>query len=237
MENKWLANLETLKLQYCTLLYAIPSSILALLKNLKELEIRDSDQVEAIFDINDDTQIKEIESQLKILTLNGLSKLKHVWKKDTNKILIFRNLREIVVSDCAKLQTLFPASLAKNLKSLKSLQIQNCAKFHEIVEKEEDTEKKLVLPCLEKLDLFSLPQLTCFYARTFTLECPALNKISVVKCDKLELFQSAHSMGESTSVNKKPLISSLEVSVHQRINTVEFFPSFFLSIITNLNFY
>jgi len=57
--------------------------------------------------MNDDTEIKETESQLKILILNGLSELKHVWEKDTHKILIFRNLLEVVVSDCAKLETYF----------------------------------------------------------------------------------------------------------------------------------
>ncbi|XP_027906902.1 uncharacterized protein LOC114166382 [Vigna unguiculata] len=37
LQNKWLANLETLKLHNCKLSYAIPSFVLSLLKNLKEL--------------------------------------------------------------------------------------------------------------------------------------------------------------------------------------------------------
>ncbi|XP_022642065.1 uncharacterized protein LOC106773505 [Vigna radiata var. radiata] len=209
LQNQWLGDLVSLKLQNCTLPCAIPSAILALLKSLKELEVRDSATVDVLFYMND-TETTQISSQLKMLTIEGLSKMTRVWEKKKNGVVIFPNLQQVIVRCCENLQTLFPASLAKNIKSLKSLEIKYCAKFHEIVGKEE-TEAKFVLPCLEKLDLYSLPQLTCFHAQTFILECPALNKISVADCDKLELFQSVHSMGEGTSVNRKPLISSLEV--------------------------
>ena len=214
LQNKWLANLETLKLQNCKQSYAIPSFILCLLKNLKELEVRDSDQVKAIFDMNDDTEIKETESQLKILTLNGLSELTHVWEKDTHRILIFRNLQEVVVSDCSKLQTLFPASLAKSLKDLKKLKIDSCENLHDFVEQEETTfvTKKFVFPCLEDLELNDLPLVT--FPKTFTLEFPSVKFLSVRNCDELGLFQSVYDpMGEGTSSSRLPLISDPKVSV------------------------
>ncbi|KAG2380407.1 uncharacterized protein HKW66_Vig0171860 [Vigna angularis] len=217
MLNKLFANLETLKLQKCTVSYAIPSSILALLKNLKELEVRDSDQVETIFDtsrdnLNDDTEIKETEFHLKILSLNGLSKLTHVWKKDTHKIIIFCNLQEVVVSDCAKLQTLFPTSLEKSLKDLKRLKIENCKKFQDFVEQEETifVTERFVFPCLEDLELKDLPQVTC--PNMFTLEFPSLKFLSVRDCDGLGLFQSVYDpMGEGTSSRTLPLISDPNV--------------------------
>ena len=213
LQNKWLANLETLKLENCKLSYAIPSFILCLLKNLKELEVRDSDQVKAIFDMNDDTEIKETESQLKILTLNGLSELKHVWEKYTSRILIFPNLQEVVVSDCAKLQTLFPASLAKSLKDLKKLKIDSCENLQDFVEQEETTfvTEKFVFPCVEDLELNDLPQVTC--PKTFTLEFPSVKFVSVRNCDELGLFQSVYDpMGEGTSSSRLPLISDPKVS-------------------------
>ncbi|XP_027905955.1 uncharacterized protein LOC114165565 [Vigna unguiculata] len=157
-----------------------------------------------------DTEITKIASQLRILTLKGLSKLTHVWEKKKNGVLVFPNLQQVIVSNCKKLETLFPASLAKNFKSLKGIEIEDCAKFQEIVEKEESTEAKFVLPCLERLILSSLPQLSCFYPQTFTLECPTLNILSVLRCEGLELFQSQHSMGEGISVKRQPLISRLE---------------------------
>jgi len=233
LQNKWLGDLVTLKLQKCTLPCALPSVILGLLKNLKELEVRDSATVEVLFYMND-TEITEIASQLKILTLKRLSKMTHVWEKKKNGLLIFPNLQRVVVKNCENLQSLFPASLAKNLKSLKGLTIKCCHELQEIVEKEEDTEAKFVFPCLENFYLSFLPQLTCFYPQTFTLECPALNKLSVIRCEKLELFQSEHCMGKGTLGNRQPLFSSLEVSEHQRIYNLNFL-YFFLSIIV-LNF-
>ncbi|XP_068477284.1 uncharacterized protein [Phaseolus vulgaris] len=212
LQNKWMANLETLKLQNCTLSYAIPSSILALLKNLKELEVRESDKVKAIFDMNDDTKITATESQLKILTLNGLGELTHVWEKDTHRILIFRNLQEVAVSYCAKLQTLFPAFLAKSLKELKKLQIDSCENLQDFVENEETAfvTEKFVFPKLEDLQLNDLPRVTC--PKTFTMEFPSLNFLYVRNCDELELFQSIYDpMGEGTSSSRLPLISDPKV--------------------------
>jgi len=207
LQNKWMANLEILKLQNCTESYAIPFSILALLKNLKELEVRDSDRVEAIFDMNDDTEITEAESQLKILTLNGLSELTHVWEKDTQRILIFRNIQEVAVSDCAKLKTLFPAFLAKSLKDLKKLKIASCENLQDLVEQEETAfVEKFVFPCLEELKLKHLPRVTC--PKTFTLEFPSVKFLYVRDCDELGLFQSVYDpMGEGTSSSRLALIS------------------------------
>jgi len=213
LQNTWMANLETLKLQNCTLSYAIPSSILALLKNLKQLEVRDSDLVEAIFDMNDDTEIMETESQLKILTLNGLPELMRVWEKDTHRILIFRNLQEVSVSDCAKLQTLFPAFLAKSLNDLKKLKIDSCENLQDFVEKEETAvvTEKSVFPCLEDLELNDLPLITC--PKTFTLEFSSVKFLSVRDCDELGLFQSVYDpMCEGTSSSRLPLISDPKVS-------------------------
>jgi len=201
---------------------AIPSDIIALLKSLRELEVRDSTTIEVLFFMND-SESMEIASRLRILTIEGLPKLTRVWEKNKNGVLIFPNLQQIFVSNCEKLETLFHASMAKNLKRLKRIEIEYCAELREIVQKEEDIEEKFLLPCLEKLYLWTLPQLTCFYPQTFALECPALNELYVVVCEELELFQSENSMGEGNSVNKPPLFSSLEVSVHQRIYTLNCF--------------
>ncbi|XP_029129147.1 uncharacterized protein LOC109807690 [Cajanus cajan] len=216
-QNKWLSNLVTLKLDKCTQPYAIPSSILPCLKNLEELEVRDTTKVEGIFEMND-TEILETASRLKILTLKGLSELMHVWEKNSQGVLIFQNLQQVVVSSCKNLQTLFPTLLAKNLKELEKLEIESCDKLQKIVEMEEsiathETEK-CVFPHLKMLHLCQLPQLAHFYPQIFSLECPSLNNLSVLDCDKLELFQSSHSKGEregSTSLNKLPPTSCLKV--------------------------
>ncbi|XP_029127698.1 uncharacterized protein LOC109803274 [Cajanus cajan] len=202
-QNKWLCKLVTLKLDKCILPYAIPSAILPHLNNLEELQVRKSDKVRVIFDMND-TEIIETPSRLKKLTLQGLSQLKRVWEKNSHGVLMFGNLQEIFVSECENLQTLFPSLLAKNLEKLEKLEMKFCFKLQKIVEEEEGTAEKFVFPRLEKLDLCDLPQLTYFYPQTFTLECPTLNKLNVLFCDELELFQSA-------SINRLPLVSNLKV--------------------------
>ncbi|CAJ1949990.1 unnamed protein product [Sphenostylis stenocarpa] len=217
LQDKWLRNLGALKLDKCILPYAIPSCIVPNLNNLKELEVQDSDKVEVIFDMND-IEIMETESKLKRLTLNGLSKLVRVWEKNRQGVLIFQNLQEVVVNNCESLQTLFPASLAKNLKELEKLEIHYCLKLQEIVENEEDTAanitEKFVFPCLKTLVLCDLPQVTYVCPQTFSLGCPALKYLFVLHCDELELFQSAHPVGEGegggTSITTQPLISDLK---------------------------
>ncbi|KAL2335897.1 hypothetical protein Fmac_010343 [Flemingia macrophylla] len=214
LQNKWLRHLVTLKLQNWTLPYAIPSHILPHLMNLKELEVHDSDKVEAIFYMND-TEIVETVSQMKKLTLNKLSELRHVWGKNSQEVLIFRNLEEVIVSDCKNLQILFPASLAKKLEKLEKLEIRSCHKLQAIVQKGEGTTEvvteKFVFPRLEVLDLHDLPRVSYFYPQTFTLGCPTLNKLSVLNCHKLELFQGVHPSGEGNSIDRRPLISNLKV--------------------------
>jgi len=217
LQNKWLCNLVTLKLRYCTLPYAIPSGILPYLNNLRELEVLGSKKVEVVFYMNH-TDIMEVSSQLKILTLKWLSELTHIWENNSQEVLSFPNLQEIVVIGCKKLKTLFPASLAKTLEKLEKLEIESCYELQEIFAKEVGTSanvaEKFVFPSLKKLDLCNLPHLTCIH--TFTLQCPTLNELSVLDCHQLELFQSAHHTGEiegtSTPNNTQPLISNLKVS-------------------------
>ncbi|KAJ1392582.1 P-loop containing nucleoside triphosphate hydrolase [Sesbania bispinosa] len=183
---------------------------------LKELEVRDCNNIEVIFDMNDTGTMGIIAFQLKKLTLESLCKLTHVWENNHQVSLSFRNLQQVIVRGCENLKTLFPAALAKNLMKLKKLEIESCDELLEIVEKETagKMRKKFVFPCLTSLHLSNLPNLTCFYPETFTLECPLLNDLTVYYCVKFELFQSAHldgdNEGSSPSINRQPLFSDLK---------------------------
>nr|KYP76989.1 hypothetical protein KK1_021252 [Cajanus cajan] len=72
-----------------------------------------------------DTESMETTTQLKKLTLKGLSELKRVWGENSQRVFSFRNLKEVIVSDCKILQTLFPSSLAKTLEKLEKLKIES----------------------------------------------------------------------------------------------------------------
>ncbi|CAJ1949988.1 unnamed protein product [Sphenostylis stenocarpa] len=210
-QNIWLRNLKRLKLKRFTRAYVIPSYILPLLKKLEELEVKDSDQVEVIFDISDNEKLTTF--PLKVLTLKRLSKLRKVWEMNTEGDT-FSLLREVVVSSCENLQTLF--SMAKNHKQLEKLEIDSCDKLLEMVDNEEgtlaDATKMFVFPYLEKLYLHDLPELTYFYPETFTLNCPSLNQLAVLYCHKLKLFPSVYPSEDGEGiVNRLSLISDEKV--------------------------
>ncbi|KAL2335895.1 hypothetical protein Fmac_010341 [Flemingia macrophylla] len=206
-------SLVILNLDKCILPHAIPSVIFPYLKNLEELKVQGNDKVKVVFDMND-TEMLETASRLKILTLCRLSELERVWAKNWQGVLFFRNLQEVSVSDCEKLQTLFPASLAKDLQKLEKLVVNRCVNLQAIVEKKEGTAatttENFIFPRLEKLDLDDLPEVTYFYPQTFTLECPTLSNLSILDCTKLELFQSAHPTAESSSSNIQSHMSNLK---------------------------
>ncbi|PNX76236.1 hypothetical protein L195_g032181, partial [Trifolium pratense] len=154
--------------------------------------------------------------QLKKLTLENLPRLTHVWKNNLQVSHNFENLQQVVVKNCENLEYLFPMVMAGNLLKLEELEIGSCYKMLAIVGKESSQKKvtqKFVYPYLTILTLTSLSNLTCFYPGSFTLECPALNSLSVFYCLKLKLFQSEHlegdTEGSSTSIYKHPVISDL----------------------------
>jgi hypothetical protein len=223
LQNNLFYSLKTLKLDNCGIeQYAIPSNILPCLMSLKDLQVRNCDKVKVIFCMNDTGVTETAAPQLKYLTLEGLPELTFVWETNYKGILRFQNLQQVSVSDCKRMQTLFPATLAKNLKKLDKLKIESCNELREIVGKEvdaaTDVTKTIVFPRLTSLTLEWLPEVTFFYPEIFFMESPKLKILWVYKCPKLELFQGAHpdSDGEgesssSSSVKRQHLFSGFKV--------------------------
>ena len=188
LQKDWFYSLKTLKLECCNFeSYAIPSNVLRCLKSLKELEVRRCSNITVIFEMND-SKIRETSFQLKKLTLEELKDVTHVWQQNKQGTAGFQNLQKVTVSDCDKLKTLFPAALARDLKMLQKLEVEECNKLLEIVGKKEEAEEgteNFVFPRLTDLTLLDLPQLTYFYSGPFTLVCPQLNILKVVGCENL----------------------------------------------------
>ncbi|WVZ16348.1 hypothetical protein V8G54_009330 [Vigna mungo] len=179
----------------CNRTILIPSHVLPYLKNLEELNVKNSDAMQIIFDIDEsEVKTKGVVFGLKKLTLNKLSNLKHVWKENSTGIISFHNLQEVVVNGCGGLIRLFSSSLARNLWKLEELRIKECGKLVEIVEKEDGTENgtKIMFefPCLTSLYLKNMPLLSCFYPGKHDLDCPLLELLLVYFCPKLKLFTS-----------------------------------------------
>ncbi|XP_068477291.1 uncharacterized protein [Phaseolus vulgaris] len=191
-QNSWFYSLKILKLENCVIQpCAIPSNILPYLRSLEELQVRGCNNVKVIFEMNAEERTGTI-FHLQKLTLQQLAQLKDVWERNGKGTQSFQNLKVVNVSKCENLQTVFPLTLAKNLKKLNELQIVFCDGLHEIVRKEEDTEAVFVFPWLTALYLGHLPELIYFYPESFTLDCPVLNKLFMWGCPELKLFGGAN---------------------------------------------
>lgn len=197
--------------------YVIPSHLLYYLKNMEELRVRNCTQVKVIFDINDKgmmSKTKEIAFHLRNLRLEKLPNLKSVWNKNPQgqqgQVVKFQDLREVDVTSCKSLRSLFRSYMAKNLRQLRSLKIATCDDLVEIVgteEEEDDVQggivtQKFEFPCLTSLTLYYLPQLDCFYRGTHIMNCSSLQNLYVGFCDKLGMFTTKHTSSHQEAYPK-----------------------------------
>ncbi|KAJ6996130.1 disease resistance protein [Populus alba x Populus x berolinensis] len=177
------------------LLNIFPSSMLGRFHNLENLFINCCDSVEEIFDlqvlINVEQRLDVTTSQLRVVRLTNLPRLKHVWNRDPRGVLSFDNLCTVHVGGCLSLRSLFPASVAQNLLQLEELQIVNCG-VEEIVAKDEGLEEgpEFWFPKATDLNLEHLPELKRFYPGIHTSEWAGLKKLRVHHCEKIEIFPS-----------------------------------------------
>ena len=177
------------------LMNIFPPNMLRRLQNLEDLQITNCNSVEEVFEVrqaNVDERYEKGSTQLRVLKLFNLPKLKHVWTSDLEAILTFQNLRQVEVSKCETLKSLFPTSVAKSLEQLESLLIHDCGLMEEIVALEEglETMTKFVFPRITFLSLKSLPELKCFYPGKHTSKWPSLKSLTISKCDKVKIVAS-----------------------------------------------
>ena len=102
------------------------------------------------------------------------------------------------------------------------LNIDGCSGLEEVVLKEETAEAppKFVFPRMKSLSLWRLKQLKSFYSGIHTLECPVLQTLVFVHCERLKIFdlEAEEDMQSSTNVasqlalqHHQPLFSFTEV--------------------------
>jgi hypothetical protein len=162
--------------------------------NLEMLVVKDCALVENIFELSSSENSSiESETQLKVITLHQLPKLIKIWSKDTQGILSFHNLQNVDLNECARMEYLFPFSVATGCSHLEELHIKDCGKMKEIVL--EKTESTCASPTFEfnqlhTILLWNLHSLKGFYAGNHILACPSLRKLDVSGCAKLNLYQT-----------------------------------------------
>ena len=158
--------------------------------------MKDCDSIEAVFDVKgmDDKEVLVKQTtQMKELTLSGLPKLKHIWKKDPQEIISFKNLCVVRVKNCKILKNLFSVLLCHDLGQLKELDIESCGVEEIVADEEEIEECRFNFPQLTRIRLWGLSKLRGFYPRKHALECPSLKRLNVYHCEALLIFGFSHS--------------------------------------------
>ncbi|KAJ7942946.1 NBS-LRR type disease resistance protein [Quillaja saponaria] len=193
--------LKSLNIKYCEkLLSIVPSYMLRKLQNLETIKVGNCGSLNEIFRIDGgDEAYGLVDTRLKILSLDGLSKLKHIWNGDPRGIFSFQMLQILEVLHCQNLENIFPASVAKCLQHLEKIDITSCALLETIVATEEAFDK-FVFPRLSFISLYALSELKSFYPGPglHTIECPELKHLDVGQCDKLELLGTKSSNSRET---------------------------------------
>ena len=120
-----------------------------------------------------------------------MDNIKKIWHGQLSTIESFGHLKEIRVSHCKNLSSVFPTSIIRGLLQLEILEIDSCW-MEEIFVKEDGIEMPTgdIFPQLTCLTLKNLNELKCFYPRKHISKWASLEKLKVCNCDKVEiLFQ------------------------------------------------
>ncbi|XP_030957692.1 uncharacterized protein LOC115979771 [Quercus lobata] len=170
------------------------SNILTRFQSLEGIYVSNCGSLQEVFELQShDVRERHAVTAIpvKILKLQRLPKMKHVWNKDPQGIFSFQNLRKISVLECESLKSLFPASVARWLMQLEDLRIENCG-VEEIVSREDVAEAaaRFVFPKLTLLLLRKMPKLKWFCRGVHISEWPLLKQLEMTGCDQIERFAS-----------------------------------------------
>ncbi|XP_020972032.1 uncharacterized protein LOC107626019 isoform X2 [Arachis ipaensis] len=120
---------------------------------------------------------------LEVKSCSGLTSL-------VSSPVCFSNLTHLTVSECDSMIYLFTSATAKSLFQLKEMKISNCKSMEWIMsnEGEESIHDEIVFEQLQELRFESLKNLRRFYNGDFALSFPSLEKLKVIKCNRMEYF-------------------------------------------------
>ncbi|CAJ1950250.1 unnamed protein product [Sphenostylis stenocarpa] len=192
-----------------------PSHMEGWFESLENLKVSDCKSVEVIFEIKDSQEIDPsggIDTNLQLILLEYLPKLKQLWSKDPEGILNFKTLRTVDVKHCDELRNLFPASVAKDFPKLERMSALFCGKMVGIVASEDASETnkdRLVFPELTCMKLYYLSNIKSFYEGRHPIKCPKLKELTVVGCHKLKIFSTETS--KTTNEGHKFVLSAEKV--------------------------
>ncbi|XP_027924962.1 uncharacterized protein LOC114182311 isoform X2 [Vigna unguiculata] len=177
------------------LLKLVPSNVIHIFQNLKELTIKNCGSLVEVFESHgvDAKQMHAmIHYKIEALNLYFLPKLINLWK-NYGGVLGFQKLRILKVQHCGNLCNLFSPSIARSLVQLRHLRVHSCHMMEEITTKEDEESEgpnnaKIVFPLLNKLELRYIPNLKCFCSGTFNIDLPSCEEMIIEKCPMMTTF-------------------------------------------------
>ncbi|KAL6132128.1 hypothetical protein ACLB2K_070499 [Fragaria x ananassa] len=149
--------------------------------------------------------------RLMSLSLEGLTKLTAIWHNQlSDNSFDGENLNSVEIDSCESLKYIFPATVARRLERLSKLIVNKCG-VEEIVaiEGEPQTMPKFIFPKVTCVKFTELPNLTSFYPAMHASSWPALQKLEVLGCYKLEIlaetlasFQGKYESNQSAPIKQ-----------------------------------
>ncbi|XP_004309156.1 PREDICTED: uncharacterized protein LOC101297685 [Fragaria vesca subsp. vesca] len=155
--------------------------------------------------------------RLMSLSLKGLTKLTAIWHNQlSDNSFDGENLNSVEIDSCESLKYIFPATVAKRLERLSKLIVNKCG-VEEIVaiEGEPQTMRKFIFPKVTCVKFTELPNLTSFYPAMHASSWPALQKLEVLGCYKLEI------LAETLASFQGKYESNLSAPIKQTLFTIE----------------
>ncbi|KAL6146780.1 hypothetical protein ACLB2K_057457 [Fragaria x ananassa] len=175
------SKLESLTVKHCDkLLYLVPTQMQNRLQTLKYIQVEECSSLEGIFEVSgltvnertasvsrSDKLPSNISQPDQGMQINDIMGCKQSCQG-------FQNLTRLYIASCGSLRYLLSPSIARGLVKLQTLNIQNCQKMEAIVaaDEGEETENESMLPRLDFLDLFNLPNLGSFSQGRYTFDWP-----------------------------------------------------------------
>ncbi|KAL3729561.1 hypothetical protein ACJRO7_026656 [Eucalyptus globulus] len=154
------SGLKSLKIEESKSTLSIPKDWILKLPNLESMEIAGSPSTEIVFNLEELKVTREVEilSQLSTLALSKLPNLGRMSKQvvQLQGISMFRNLKKLSVCETG-LSFLFSMSVAKCLREIRDIKVENCPNMKTVIMDEEGTDGIIELPLLKQLSITCCP--------------------------------------------------------------------------------
>ncbi|KAB1670567.1 hypothetical protein ES319_1Z155600v1 [Gossypium barbadense] len=164
------------------------------LQNLKQVSIKDCEELQVIFQIDKlSERIKchtPLLSNLTKLSLHSLPKLKRIWevKPSHRAIASLQSLNVVTIESCDYLKTIFSPCLALSMLHLQQLYIRHCDRLEQVIgfgQEDEIIENDCLLYCWPKLKALHIQDCESLkYISTNTLIQP-LEYVYIGNCHQL----------------------------------------------------